>query len=176
MSRILRPEAMATLTRWRGVLISAAVMALGLFWAIYSYALIRWLGIVMTLAGAASLIAAAQRMRFARASDDPGVVTVDEGAIAYFGPLTGGVVARSEMTALAIDRTGKPAHWALSQPDQPDLMIPLGAKGADALFDAFAALPGMRTERMLSEIHRSEPGRVLLWHKHGTKPAHLHLT
>lgn len=177
MSRFLRPEALATLHRWRGILISGAIMALGLFGAFYSYAIMSWLSGAVALAGGASLIAAGQRLRFDTRSGGPGVVKVDEGAIAYFGPLTGGVVARSEMTALAIDRSGKPVHWALSQPGQPDLMIPLGASGAEALFDAFAALPGMRTERMLSEMHNPRDGqsRVLLWQKPGIQPTHLHL-
>lgn len=176
MSHHLRPEAVAALNRWRAALISVAVMALGLFWAFYSFGILRWLGIVVALAGVALLVAAVQRIRFGSGADGPGVVHVDEGAIAYFGPLTGGVVARSEMTALAIDRSGKPVHWALSQPDQPDLMIPLSASGADALFDAFAALPGMPTERMLSEMHKVGRGRVLLWQKPGTAMDEPHLT
>ncbi len=176
MSRFLRPEAVAALSRWRGVLLSAALLALGLMIAWRSFGLIVWLGAAIALTGAVSLIAAAQRMRFAAGSDGPGVVEIDEGAIGYFGPLGGGVVARSELTSLAIDRTGKPAHWALSQPGQDDVMIPLTAEGAAALFDVFAALPGMRTERMLTEMRRTAPGRVILWQKSGAQPAHLRLT
>lgn len=176
MSRFLRPEAVATLTRWRGPLLSLGALAIGVAVALGTYSLTSWLGWLLALLGAVSLVAALQRMRFAAGAGGPGVVEIDEGAIGYFGPLGGGVVARSEMTALALDRTGKPAHWALSQPDQDDLMIPLTASGADALFDVFAALPGMRTERMLAEMRRNAPGRILLWHKPGSAPAHLRLT
>lgn len=172
----VRPKAQAALIRWRSVLIWVAVTALGLWWAFFSYGTLVWIGGAVALAGAAMAVAAVQRMRFDRHTDGPGVVRVDEGAIAYFGPLTGGVVARSEMTALVLDRTGRPAHWALSQPGQPDVMIPLGAEGADALFDAFAALPGMRTERMLAEMRRDTPGHVVIWHRAGHAPAHLRLT
>ncbi|MCQ0091888.1 hypothetical protein [Roseovarius sp. M141] len=172
----MRSEAAAALTRWQGALISLAVLALGLLIAWRSFGITFWLGVFITLAGAISLVAALQRMRFAAGAGGPGVVDIDEGAIGYFGPLGGGVIARSEMTSLALDRTGKPAHWALSQPGQPDVMIPLTASGADALFDVFAALPGMRTEQMLAEMRRTAPGRILLWQKPGTKPAHLRLT
>ncbi len=175
MSRFLRPEAVAALHRWRGVLVSAAVLVLGLYMALRSFGLIFWLGAVIALAGAVSLIAAAQRMRFAAGSGGPGVVQIDEGAIGYFGPLGGGVVARSEMTALTLDRTGKPAHWVLSQPDQPDVIIPLTAAGADALFDVFAALPSMRTERMLAEMRLTTPGTTILWQRPGTVAPHLRL-
>jgi hypothetical protein len=176
MSRFLRPEAVAALNRWRGVLLSAAALALGLLIAWRSFGLTVWLGAAIALTGAVSLIAAAQRMRFAAGSGGPGVVEIDEGAIGYFGPLSGGVVARSEITAVALDRNGKPAHWAISQTGQDDVMIPLTARGADALFDVFAALPGMRTERMLAEMRRSAPGRVVLWQKPGSGPVLPRLT
>ncbi|PVA10672.1 hypothetical protein DC366_07255 [Pelagivirga sediminicola] len=172
----LRPEAAATLLRWRDVLISLGALALGLLIAWRGFGLTFWVGASVAFLAAVSLIAALQRMRFAAGSGGPGVVEIDEGAIGYFGPLGGGVIARSEMTAVALDRTGRPAHWALSQPGQPDVMIPLTASGADALFDVFAALPGMRTERMLAEMRRKTPERVPLWQKPETKPAHLRLT
>ncbi|WP_338050497.1 hypothetical protein [Roseovarius dicentrarchi] len=172
----MRPEAAATLKRWQGALISLGVLAIGVLIAWRSFGITFWLGGFIALAGVISLVAALQRMRFAAGAGGPGVVDIDEGAIGYFGPLGGGVVARSEMTALALDRTGKPAHWAISQPGQDDVMIPLTASGADALFDVFAALPGIRTERMLAEMHRTAPGRIVLWQKPGAKAAHLRLT
>ena len=49
----------------------------------------------------------------------------------------------------------------LVQPGQPPLQIPLTATGAEALFDAFATLPGIRTERMLREMRAT--GRMTSW-------------
>ncbi|MCZ4353468.1 hypothetical protein O4H61_13185 [Roseovarius aestuarii] len=172
----VRPQARAALSRWRAVLIWAAVALWGLWWTFFSYGTLVWIGAAIALVGSAMAVAAVQRMRFGRDTGAPGVVRVDEGAIAYFGPLTGGVVARSELTGLALDRTGQPAHWVLSQPGQPDVMIPLGAEGADDLFDAFAALPGMRTERMLAEMRRDTPGHVAIWHRADHPPQHLRLS
>ncbi|MFD0859950.1 hypothetical protein [Roseovarius aquimarinus] len=176
MSSFLRPEALGALARWRGALISLGVIAAGAMIALASFGVTFWLGCAIAALGAVSLVAALQRMRFAGGSGGPGVVEIDEGAIGYFGPLGGGVIARSEMTALALDRTGRPAHWALSQPGQEDVMIPLTAAGADVLFDVFAALPGMRTERMLAEMRRSEPGRAILWRRPDADAPHLRLT
>ena len=172
----MRPEALRTLSRWQGILISLGILGFGGLIALTSFGLTFWLGCTVAGLGAISAVAAAQRMRFAAGTGGPGVVQIDEGAIGYFGPLGGGVVARSEMTALALDRTGKPAHWALSQPGQDDVMIPLTAAGADALFDVFAALPGMRTERMLAEMRKSGRGRATLWQRAGTAAPHLRLT
>ncbi len=176
MSRLVRPEAMETLSRWQGVLISLGIVALGTLILLSSYGLTFWLGCVIAGLGAVSLIAAAQRMRFAAGTGGPGVVQIDEGAIGYFGPLGGGVIARSEMTSLALDRSGKPAHWALSQPGQDDVMIPLTAAGAGALFDVFAALPGMKTEAMLSEMRREDAGRSVLWQRAGSAAPRPRLT
>ncbi|UXX82245.1 hypothetical protein [Roseovarius pelagicus] len=166
----IRPEASQALTRWRAVIISTLIILLGLWWALSSATPISWIGGAVVLMGVASAAAALQRMRFHAGRDGPGVVQIDEGAIAYFGPLTGGVVSRSEVTALAIDRSGKPPHWVLSQPGQPDVMIPLNAAGSDGLFDVFASLPGIRTERMLNEMRATAVGRVLIWQRN-TRPA-----
>ncbi|RKF12986.1 hypothetical protein D6850_15905 [Roseovarius spongiae] len=161
----VRPEAARAILRWRAVILSALVVLGGLWWAWASVGPIAWIGWVIAALGVGGILSALQRMRFHSGREGPGVVQVDEGAIAYFGPLTGGVVARSEITALALDRGMKPPHWVLSQPGQPDLMIPLTAAGADALFDSFASLPGIRTERMLTEMRRGGRDRVAIWQR-----------
>ncbi len=161
----VRPEAMQSLTRWREVLIGGAVLVLGAWWVLGTGGLLHWIGYAVAAVGLALIAAGIQRARFRGARGGAGVVQVDEGQIAYFGPLTGGAVARSEMTALLIDPTGKPAHWVLRQPGQPDLHIPVNAEGAEALFDAFAALPGLRTEYMLSQMSASGDQAVVIWQK-----------
>jgi hypothetical protein len=83
--------------------------------------------------------------------------------VGYYGPLSGGLVALSEISALAIDRDNYPPTWVLSQPGQEDLVIPLDAEGAEALFDVFASLPGIRTERLLSRMQQGGEGRVMIW-------------
>ncbi|WP_306152467.1 hypothetical protein [Roseovarius sp. MMSF_3281] len=161
----VRPEAMQNLARWREVLIGGAVLALGLWWVLGTGGLLHWIGYAVAAAGLALMVAGFQRARFRGARGGAGVVQVDEGQIAYFGPLTGGAVARSEMTALMLDRSGHPAHWVLRQPGQADLQIPVNAEGAEALFDAFAALPGLRTEYMLSQMSASGDQAVVIWQK-----------
>jgi hypothetical protein len=161
----IRPEAMAGLSRWREVLIGSSVLALGAWWVLGVGGLLHWIGYAVAAGGLALIAAGIQRARFRGGRGGAGVVQVDEGQIAYFGPLTGGAVARSEMTALMLDRSGKPAHWVLRQPGQPDLHIPLNAEGSEALFDAFGALPGLRTEHMLSQMSASGDQAVVIWQK-----------
>ena len=161
----IRPEAVQGLTRWREVLTGTGAFALGAWWMLGVGGLLHWIGYAVAAGGLALIAAGIQRARFRGAHGGAGVVQVDEGQIAYFGPLTGGAVARSEMTALILDRSGKPAHWVLRQPGQPDLHIPINAEGADALFDAFAALPGLRTEYMLSQMKAEGDQPTVIWQK-----------
>ncbi|WP_397544638.1 hypothetical protein, partial [Roseovarius salis] len=161
------------LWRWREVLAGGGTAALGLWWSLGTTGLLPWLGGVLVLAGAALVAAGVQRARFRGAAGGPGVVRVDEGQIAYFGPLTGGVIALSEMSTLALDRGARPPHWVLSQPGHDELRIPLNAEGAEALFDVFASLPGLRTERMLAEMHRDSAKPVVIWRQPDNDAARL---
>ena len=129
----VRPEARAAIWRWREALIAGGVLLLGSYWAFGTGALLHWLGYFVMAVGGVLLVTGLQRGRFRGNWGGPGVVHVDEGAVAYFGPLTGGVVALREMTALKLDPTGTPPHWVLSQRGQADLHIPLTAEGAEAL-------------------------------------------
>ena len=166
----IRPEARTAIWRWREVLIGATVAALGLYWVLGPGLLLGWVGWVLIFAGLALGVVGLQRARFRAGSDGPGVVTVDEGQIAYFGPLTGGAVAVSEIERLTLDPTAKPAHWALDQPGQPTLFIPVNATGAEALFDMFAALPGLKTERMLWALKGQRAHPVVIWERVPERP------
>ncbi len=166
----IRDDAMVILQRWRGVLIGLAVAALGLWWVLTSTGLLGWLGWLVIIAGAALAFTGVQRLRFAagRSATDPGpgVVTITEGQVAYFGPLTGGVVALSELVRLEIDHRGKPAHWHLHQQGQPVLSVPLTATNAGALFDVFAALPGLSTARLLTQMQGGRSADVVvIWQR-----------
>ncbi len=80
-------------------------------------------------------------------------------------------MAASDLVRLELDRRGKPAHWVLEQPGQPPLYVPVTAEGAEALFDAFSALPGLRTERMLAELAAQGRGRVVIWQRGAPAPS-----
>lgn len=131
------------LARWRGAIAAVALAGLGLWWALGSGGIVAVLGWCMVALGAALGWSDWQRRRFAVAGDAPGLVEVLEGRISYFGPAGGGVAALSEIEAILIaERAGRRA-WVLRSPGQPDLVIPVAAHGAAALFDAFGSLPGL---------------------------------
>jgi len=162
----IRPELRAWATRWREALLAVAVGVIGVYLIFSSGGILRWIGGAMVAMAPFQLFAGIQRGRFRGRSDGPGVVRIDEGQIAYFGPLTGGMAARSELHRLSLDGRSSPPVWVLEQPGQPELAIPLTAEGADDLFDVFGALPGIKTDQMLEQMRTVGPAhRVVIWER-----------
>ncbi|PWR04411.1 hypothetical protein DKT77_01665 [Meridianimarinicoccus roseus] len=164
----VRPEVIAAARRWREALAGAAVMAAALWLWREGLGVVHWLALPVAGCGLALLVVGVQRGRFRGAGDGPGVVQVTEAQIGYFGPLVGGVVAIDAVQAITLDPTGRPTHWVLDSPDAPPLHIPVTAKGADALLDAFTQLPGFRLEPVLRLLGRPgvRPSRV--WARPGS--------
>ena len=161
----VRPAARAALWRWREVLIGVIVAVLGLWWLAQSTGLLRFIAPAVLVGAGALIMIGFQRGRFRGPGDRVGTVQVIEGQITYFGPLSGGAVAMREVTRLTLDGTQHPAHWRLDQKNLPSVHIPVNADGADALFDAFATLPGLRTERMLSQLQAQPHTAVVIWER-----------
>ncbi len=165
MSTFLRPEARRVLMRWRDVLVSVGVLALGLYFLTVPGPVVQGVGAVMCLAGLGYIIVGWRRMRFRGAGDAPGAIRVDEGQITYLGPVTGGAVALSLMTELSL--TGPPGArvWHIRSEVGPPLDIPHDAVGSDALFDAFATLPGLQSETLVRLLRSAQTGRVTVWRR-----------
>lgn len=162
MSEFLRPEARAVLWRWREVGFAAVVLAIGLRWGLTTFGALQIVGWVMVVAGVAMGVVALRRLRFAQGGGGPGVVQINERRLAYFGPLSGGVMDVDDLIRLELDGSARPAHWRLTgQGEQLD--IPVNAEGADALFDVFASLPGLKTDRMLDALAKKPDVLVLIW-------------
>lgn len=143
-------------------------------WAVFGAGgLVAALGYVAVLPAVFLLWSGVQRARFERRENTGlGSVDVDEGQITYFGPLTGGMIALSDLTSVSLMAgAGQSPHWQLSGTPQ-SLFIPVDAAGSDALFDAFAVLPGFRRERMVTALSQSENGTVVIWRRPGAGPSH----
>jgi hypothetical protein len=165
-----RPEAQAAVWRWREVLFGLGAGLFGVWLIVGPGFLLAILGYAFVVAGAALVWLGIQRSRFRGADGGAGAVQVDEGQVSYFGPLTGGSVALRELQTLTLDGTLFPAHWRLSQEGSPPLLIPVNAAGSEALFDAFATLPGLKTERMLSTLNANPHQAVVIWHRGRLRP------
>ncbi len=163
--RLIRAEAARLLWRWREAATGAAALALGLWWLADGTRVLAFLGLALIAGGSLLALAGVQRARFRRQGDGPGVVRVTEGQLAYFGPFDGGLVAIRDILRLEIDPRPDGARWILGRPAQAPLEIPVNAAGAEALFDVFAALPGIDTAAMLAALERDPAARVTVWER-----------
>lgn len=159
-----RPEAVAAIARWREVIVAGVIIALGIWIALPPGGMIvTGFGYVLIGLGAVAMVPAVRRARFVTGGKGPGVVQIDEGRILFMGPETGGAMALDDLSVLSVrrDRDGKSA-WVLADATQL-LVIPVDAAGADALFDAFAALPGLNIDRLIASVQSRTQGSQRLW-------------
>lgn len=147
---LIRPEALARLHAWREALAGLALLALGLWLLSRPGYVLPGLGAVLCLAGLGYGIVMIRRARFLARDNAPGVVQVIEGEISYLGPHGGGFMALDEITWLALSGDGQ--DWLITADGGRQLVIPRGARGAEALFDAFATLHGIDMAQLLRQI------------------------
>jgi len=128
------------------------------------------LALCLALPLAILALQAAQKVRFAKALVDPGVVTIDERRIGYFGPDGGGFVEMDALTKLDFQVFTVPASepvglWHLTHADGGPVMIPMAAKGAEGLLDLFSALPAVRLNDAISARSAGRNATVAIWRK-----------
>ncbi|GGL53757.1 hypothetical protein [Wenxinia marina] len=174
MSDFLRPEVRAAMWRWREPLVAALFAAIGLWWGLTALGPLRWLGWALAALSVAAGLAALRAVRFRRGGGGLGVVEVDEARVTYFGPLGGGSADLGDLERLDLDRDSRPAHWWLTGPGGPPLAIPVDAEGADGLFEAFTALPGLPSGRLVEALQKTGGGRETVWRRPRILPAPRH--
>lgn len=162
----IRPELQQRLWRWREAIAGAVAVALGAWGAVLGTGgVTRAAGTVLAVVGLVVVLAGVQRARFRRGGRGPGVVQVDEGAVAYFGPREGGVVAIAALERVELDPSGQAGFWVLTTAENRSnpLRIPTDAANAEALFDVFSRLDGLDTGHMLSRLDESPGEAVTIW-------------
>jgi hypothetical protein len=149
---VIRPEAAATLKKGQEVIAACAVALFGL-WLVWlgGYVLLP-LGVIFMAVGAILARLALRRLRFAQLVGAPGLVELDEAQVGYLGPTDGGYLSLEELVELRLLTLQGRRMWRLKQADGQALLIPVEAQGAERLFDAFAALPGMDTGALVDAL------------------------
>ena len=159
----LRMEAVAFLRRWAETALWA-LAALWLAWRALSAALnggwiIAAILLLLAIIAGAGLRNAILRRRAIAERSGPGVVLVDEGRIAYLGPLGGGTMDLEEIARIEIiDET-----WIFTARDGTVLPIASGSEGVAPLADALAALP----EFDVARLRPKTDGRQEIWARPG---------
>ncbi len=148
----IRPELTEALIRWREVIAGLALAALGL-WALLSGGyVVPVFGLVLVTAGVAWAVLATRRLRFAQEGEAPGIVRVTEAQVAYLGPRVGGFVGLPDLMEIRLLTLRGRRIWKLRPTEGEALHIPVEAQGAEALFDAFATLPGIDTAALVAAL------------------------
>lgn len=153
----IRPELLASFHRWREVLAGVALSTIGLWTATRGGYLLTPLGLALTALGAAWALTAFRRLRFQQDGEAPGLVRVTEAQIAYYGPRVGGFVGLPELSEIRLLTLRGRRIWKLKQGDGQFLHIPVESDGAEALFDAFATLPGIDMAAVVAALGSDAP-------------------
>ncbi|MCU0903530.1 MAG: hypothetical protein MUE83_06600 [Tabrizicola sp.] len=153
----IRPELIATASRWREVIAATALAALGSWTAWQGGYLLTPIGLALLALGLAWALASLRRLRFQQDGEAPGIVRVTEAQIAYFGPRVGGFVGLPDLVELRLLTLRGRRIWKLKQSDGQLLHIPVEADGAEALFDAFATLPGIDMAALVAALGTDAP-------------------
>jgi hypothetical protein len=96
------------------------------------------------------------------------VVEVDERQITYFGPSDGGVISIDALSRIEVRTTewgpfADDLFWVFEDVDGAILQIPASAEGADALFDAISALPGVAYDVLLTAMKSTDDANFVVW-------------
>lgn len=153
----VRAEVAEGLKRWREVIAAGGVVALGLWFALQLGYVLPALGLLLIVIGLGWGAVAFRRLRFHQAGEAPGIVRVTEAQVAYMGPRIGGFVGLPDLTEIRLLSHRGRRVWKLRAATGEALHIPVEADGADALFDAFAGLPGMDMAALVAALGTETP-------------------
>lgn len=148
----IRPELIAATRRHTEVILGTGLAVLGLWTASWGGYFYLPFGLALLALGLGWAVTAWRRLRFQQAGEAPGMVRVTEAQIAYFGPRVGGFVGLPDLAEIRLLTLRGRRIWKLKQGDGATLHIPVEAFGAEALFDAFAALPGMDSAALVAVL------------------------
>jgi hypothetical protein len=153
----IRPELTDAAWRWREVIAGAVLAALGLWATTGGGYLVTPLGLALVALGLGWTLTAWRRLRFQQDGEAPGIVRVTEGQVAYFGPRVGGFVGLPDLSEIRLLTLRGRRIWKLKQGDGHLLHIPVESDGAEALFDAFATLPGIDMAALVAALGTDAP-------------------
>ena len=149
---MIRPELWAGLLRWREVIAALGFALFGLWTAWQGGYLLTPLGLAFLALGAGWALTSWRRVRFRQPGEAPGILRVTEAQIAYYGPRVGGFVGLPDLSEIRLLTLRGRRIWKLKQGDGQLLHILVESDGAEALFDAFAVLPGIDMAALVAAL------------------------
>lgn len=154
---LIRPELLSATRRNAELLAALALAAFGAWTATRGGYLLTPLGLALAALGLGWALTAFRRLRFQQDGEAPGIVRVTEAQIAYYGPRVGGFVGLPDLSEIRLLTLRGRRIWKLKQGDGQLLHIPVESDGAEALFDAFATLPGIDMAALVAALGSDAP-------------------
>lgn len=161
---MIRGAALRSLTRWRDLLVALPVVCVGVMGLLHYSYLYKILGGICIIIGLMLVRTGVQRARLRGAAPAAGVVHLDEGQVTYLAPFGGGAVALDTIMVITY-LPGAHPYWRLTTAMGEALSIPTGAHNSDLLLDAFAALPGFRSDRMIAALRAPDTDVITIWRR-----------
>ena len=166
---MIRPEVAAFLMRWAEAGIATAVTLAALWIVGLPDFSLNWLSVLLgaplAIAGLVWLRVAIRRAR-AMTGEGQGKLFVEERRVLHVGSLGNVQVNLDDATRIEIFVRGPVASLMVHTDDGPPVALPLGAEGADKLFDALTGLPGMNMDALHARLEKARKGSgamVTVW-------------
>ena len=162
---LIRPELREWLRPRQEMLAAGVCMAVSGWVATWGGWFFAALGFVGFAISAGWLLGSWRRLAFHRDIAAPGLVEIVEGEIRYYGARAiGGTLALRDLTEIRLLRLNGHNFWRLKTRGGEALLIPVEAKGADRLADAFTALPGLDLGRVSAALaQKGGPSLRIVW-------------
>ncbi|MEO0358823.1 MAG: hypothetical protein AAF386_11130, partial [Pseudomonadota bacterium] len=112
---------------------------------------------------------AVRRARFPKGDGGPGMVDVDERQITYMSAAGGGSVSLDTLTRVEAHRNRRGHVTWVFYGEDGTVSVPAAASGADALFDAMTALPGVNYDQAAAAARGQGPDVYLVWNQDRTR-------
>ena len=165
-----RKDAVAVLARWQGSILATAVALVSVSAAaggIRTGDMVQaGIGGLVALGSVMAGFAMFQRARLRQHGEHFGEVEVDEGEIRVFGPEGQAILSLDMLERVEVRSSeGLGVCWVLHGANSGFLpiIIPVSARGSEALFDALSSLPGIDLSKLV-EMSVSPPARtVSIW-------------
>ncbi|MEM8792019.1 MAG: hypothetical protein AAGE80_10400 [Pseudomonadota bacterium] len=173
----LRPEAVALLLRWAEPAVTG-LLALWLAWVSIGALRTGSPTLLLTLIGtvlsglwcAVALMRAVVRRKTGQDHPGgPGVVTIQEGRIGYYGPEGGGFIVIDELMRVDLvaagERGGDALDWRFRDADGQVLQVPAEAEGAEKILDAIGVLKDIDYPSLVSAMFAKGVAIHTVWRR-----------
>ncbi len=179
---MIGPSALTFFKRHFELGFAFGVGLVGGYWLILGGYVFTPLGALLIAVAAPWAIAAYRRLRFVQSIASEGLIEVVEGELRFFAPddgggrhaPMGGFLNLPDLAELRLLHLDSRRFWRMKTVDGQALMVPVDAAGHDALFDVFAALPGMDDAALihaLTHAPATPSATQTLWRRPHAGPA-----